>query len=64
MKSLDFEAQKLYLMRWRVVYSIWTECNRIVKDFNLSNKEWVNLKTILNGMFEYACQVENTGENV
>ncbi len=31
-----------------------TECNRIVMDFNLSRKEWTNIKTILNGMFEYA----------
>ena len=30
------------------------ECNRIVKDYNLSSKEWVNAKTILNGMFKYA----------
>lgn len=25
-----------------------TECNRIVKDFNLPRKEWCNIKTILN----------------
>ena len=31
-----------------------TECNRIVKDFNLPRKEWGNVKTILNGMFGYA----------
>lgn len=30
------------------------ECNRIVKDFNLSRKEFCNLKTILLGMFDYA----------
>lgn len=30
------------------------ECNRIVKDYHLSSKEWSNVKTILNGMFEYA----------
>lgn len=30
------------------------ECNRIVKDFQLSGKEWTNAKTILNGMFDYA----------
>lgn len=40
-----------------------TECNRIVKDFNLSNKEWVNLKTILNGMFEYAYRMKYLSEN-
>lgn len=30
------------------------ECNRIVREFNLSRKEWCNVKTILNGMYEYA----------
>ena len=30
------------------------ECNRIVKDYDLSSKEWVNTKTIANGMFKYA----------
>lgn len=30
------------------------ECNRIVKEFNLSRKEWTNAKTILLGMFDYA----------
>lgn len=30
------------------------ECNRIVKEFKLSSKEWTNIKTILKGMFEYA----------
>lgn len=31
-----------------------TECNRIVKESNLTRKEWGNVKTILNGMFSYA----------
>lgn len=30
------------------------ECNRIVKEFKLSRKEWTNLKTILRGMYFYA----------
>lgn len=30
------------------------ECNRIVREFNLSRKEWCNIKTILNGMFTYS----------
>lgn len=30
-----------------------TECNRIIREFNLPRKEWGNIKTILN-MFEYA----------
>ena len=34
--------------------SIQALCNSIVKENNLTNKEWVNVKTILKGMFEYA----------
>lgn len=30
------------------------ECNRIIREFNLPRKEWRNIKTILNGIFEYA----------
>lgn len=44
------------------------ECNRIVKGYNLSRKEWGNVKTILNGMFAYAVRkkylTENPMENV
>lgn len=40
-----------------------TECNRIVKEFCLSNKEWVNVKTILNGMFDYARRMKYLTEN-
>lgn len=44
------------------------ECNRIVKGYNLSRKEWGNIKTILNGMFAYAVRkkylTENPIENV
>lgn len=39
------------------------ECNRIVKDFNLARKEWGNIKTILNGMFEYAVRKKYVQEN-
>lgn len=39
------------------------ECNRIVKEFNLSRKEWCNAKTILNGMFEYAMRKKYLAEN-
>ena len=39
------------------------ECNRIVKVFALSNKEWVNVKTILNGMFEFAKRMKYLTEN-
>lgn len=40
-----------------------SECNRIVKDNNLSRKEWVNIKTILLGMFEYAHRKHYIKEN-
>ena len=30
------------------------ECNRIIREFNLSRKEWCNIRTILNGMYTYA----------
>ena len=39
------------------------ECNRIVREFNLSRKEWCNAKTILNGMFEYAVRKHYLSEN-
>lgn len=39
------------------------ECNRIVRDFNLPRKEWGNVKTILNGMFEYAVRKKYLTEN-
>lgn len=39
------------------------ECNRIVKDFNLSRKEWCNIKTILNGMYTYAVRKKYITEN-
>jgi len=31
-------------------------CNTIVKDHNLSYKEWTNIKGIIKGMFDYACR--------
>lgn len=39
------------------------ECNRIVKEYNLSRKEWCNAKTILNGMYEYAVRKKYLAEN-
>ena len=51
-----FEPSKLHTMKFKQIDCLLleTECNRIVKDFNLSRKEWMNIKTILLGMFEYA----------
>ena len=40
-----------------------TECNRIIRNFNLSRKEWTNIKTILNGMFEYAVRKKYLVDN-
>lgn len=39
------------------------EANRIVKDYNLSRKEWCNVKTILNGMYKYAIRKKYLSEN-
>lgn len=39
------------------------ECNRIIREFNLSRKEWTNVKTILNGMFEYAVRKKYLVDN-
>lgn len=38
-------------------------CNNIVKKNNLTMKEWVNVKTVLNGIFEYACDNEYIQSN-
>ncbi len=40
------------------------ECNRIVKEFNLTRKEWCNARTILNGMFGYAVRKNYLTENL
>lgn len=40
------------------------ECNRIVKQFNLSSKEWTNVKTILKGMYEYAVRKHYLSQNL
>ena len=39
------------------------EANSIVKKFNLSRKEWCNIKTIFNGMYEYAVRKKYLTEN-
>lgn len=40
-----------------------TECNRIIREFNLSRKEWGKIKTILIGMFDYAVRKNYLSEN-
>ena len=51
-----FEPSKLHSMKLSDIdtFVLEMECNRIVKEFNLTRKAWVNAKTILIGMFEYA----------
>ena len=51
-----FEPSKLHSMKVSHIdtFVLEMECNRIVKEFNLTRKAWVNAKTILIGMFEYA----------
>ena len=39
------------------------ESNRIVREFNLSAKEWCNTKTIINGMYKYAVRKGYLTEN-
>lgn len=39
------------------------ECNRLVTGFDMTYKTWQNLKSILNGMFEYACKKHFTASN-
>ena len=41
-----------------------SECNRIVKKYDMASREWSNVKTILNGMFEYAYDKGWVKENV
>lgn len=51
-----FEPSALHNMKIKKIDELILEqeCNRIVKEFNLSRKEWCNIKTILNGMFTYS----------
>ena len=51
-----FAPSKLSGMRISTIRPITLEeeCNRMVKDFAMTRKEWTNVKTILIGMFDYA----------
>lgn len=53
-----FRTSKLNCMRISSIdeLTLETVCNTIVKDYNLSYKEWTNIKGIIKGMFEYACR--------
>lgn len=43
--------------------TLQSECNGLVKKFNMTQKEWQNVKTIINGMFEYAFDKHLINEN-
>lgn len=60
-----FESSTLHEMKIKKIDELILEqeCNRIVKDFNLSRKEWCNIKTILNGMYIYAVRKRYIIEN-
>lgn len=60
-----FEPSILHLKKVKQLDELMLEkeCNRIVKAFNLSRKEWCNVKTILNGMYEYALRKHYLSEN-
>lgn len=60
-----FESSTLHDMKVNKVDELLLEkeCNRIVKEFSLSRKEWCNAKTILNGMYEYAVRKKYLTEN-
>lgn len=60
-----FEVSPLHNMKIKKIDELLLEkeCNRIVKEFNLPRKEWCNVKTILNGMYEYAVRKKYLAEN-
>ncbi len=60
-----FESSALHNMKVKKIDELILEqeCNRIVKEYNLSRKEWCNIKTILNGMYLYALRKKYLTEN-
>lgn len=54
--SKYFESSVLHGMKIKKIDELLleTECNRIVREFVLTQKEWSNIKTILIGMYDYA----------
>ena len=65
-----FEPSVLHNMKIKKIDELILEqeCNCIVREFNLSRKEWCNIKTILNGMFTYSIrkryQIDNPMDKV
>ncbi|MCM1221127.1 MAG: site-specific integrase [Lachnospiraceae bacterium] len=60
-----FEPSILHDMKIKKIDEITLEkeCNRIVREYNLTRKEWSNAKTILNGMYEYAVRKKYLADN-
>lgn len=60
-----FEPSVLHEMKVKKIDELILEqeCNRIVREFNLSRKEWCNIKTILNGMFTYSIRKRYLTDN-
>lgn len=53
-------------MKFKKIDSIFLaeQCCQIIKSYNMSNKEWQNVKTILNGMYEYATAKKYIQSNI
>lgn len=60
-----FENSKLHDMPVNKIDTLLleSECNRLVKEYNMSRKEWNNVKTILIGCFEYAARKSYITDN-
>lgn len=60
-----FEKSELYNMPVRRIDALLleSECNRLVKEYSMSRKEWNNVKTILIGCFEYATRKKYITDN-
>ncbi len=60
-----FERSKLNNMPVRQIDALLleAECNRLVKEYKMSRKEWNNVKTILIGCFEYAVRKKYITDN-
>lgn len=60
-----FERSEINNMPVRRIGTLFleSECNRLVKEYSMSRKEWNNVKTILKGCFEYAVRKEYITDN-
>lgn len=60
-----FETSVLHRKKIAKIDEIFleTECNRLVKEYKMTKKEWTNVKTILIGMFTYAVRKKYLDEN-